>query len=551
MVIQRSVSFNLFEEVISYLWRISFTKEYQEKETMNIKIINLMARCLTFEIENEGIYETEEYEVYLNNNYIQKSNRIIESIYNLIPDREYVLTVKRQGECSNTVVLTTPEEYVTLNVRDFGAKGDGVHNDTPFIQAAILSCPKNGRVFIPEGIYKITSLFLKSNLNLEIGKNAVLSAFTEREKFPILPGIIKGSNEIEYNLGTWEGDPLDAFAGIITGIEVENVTIYGQGIVDGCASFDNWWNNPKVLNIAYRPRMLFLNHCTNIKVQGITFRNAPAWNVHPYFSKQLTFLNVSILSPENSCNTDGINPESCEDVEIAGCYFSVGDDCIAIKSGKIYMGRKYKKPSQNITVRQCYMKDGHGAVTLGSEIGAGVKNILIKECKFENTDRGLRIKLRRGRGKDCIIDAVWFQNIQMNEVKTPFVLNSFYFCDPDGKTEYVQSKEKLPVDDRTPWVKSLQFTDIHCRNSHFAGVYFYGLPEQKIQSITMENVLISFAENAKTGVAAMMEGCDPSCRLGIYLHNIEKVILKNVKVEGCIGEPLILKEIDELVQENI
>lgn len=514
---------------------------------MNIKILENISRCLTIEIEGEGIYETEEYEISLNHKCVFKSRRIIETIYDLLPGTEYILRVKRGDEYTESIVFTTPTESVTLNVRDFGAKGDGSQNDTPFIQAAILSCPRDGRVFIPEGVYKITSLFLKSNLNIEIGKDAVLSAYTEREKFPVLPGKIVGTNDVEFNLGSWEGDPLDSFAGILTGIEVDNITIYGQGIVDGCASFANWWNNPKVLNIAYRPKMLFLNHCTNIHVIGITFMNAPAWNLHPYFSNKLKFYNVNILSPQHSCNTDGIDPESCNEVEIAGCYFSVGDDCIAVKSGKIYMGEKYKIPSQSILIRQCYMKDGHGAVTLGSEIGAGVKDILVKDCKFENTDRGLRIKLRRGRGKDCVIDTVCFQNIQMDEVKTPFVINSFYFCDSDGKSVYVQSKEKLPIDDRTPLVKSLQFKNINCENSHFAGVYFYGLPEQKIQSIVMENVRISFAENAQTGVAAMMLGCEPSCKQGIYLHNIEKVILNHIEVIGCLGEPIITKGIDELI----
>lgn len=513
---------------------------------MNFKMIGLMARCLTIEIEQEGICETEEFEIYLNDKSVLKSKRIIETIYGLVPGSEYILRVKKDNECSEPIIFTTPDETVTINVKNFGAKGDGAQNDTPFIQAAILSCPKEGRVLIPEGVYKISSVFLKSNLNLEISKNAVLSAYTEREKFPVLPGKIVGAKDVEFNLGSWEGDPLDSFAGILTGIEVENVTIYGQGIVDGCASFDNWWNNPKVLNIAYRPKMLFLNHCTNINVVGVTFMDAPAWNLHPYFSNHLKFYNVNILSPQHSCNTDGIDPESCNDVDIAGCYFSVGDDCIAVKSGKIYMGKKYKVPSQNILIRQCYMKDGHGAVTLGSEIGAGVKNILVKDCKFENTDRGLRIKLRRGRGKDCVIDAVCFQNIQMDEVKTPFVLNSFYFCDSDGKSDYVQSKEKLPIDDRTPLVKNLRFKDINCENSHFAGVYFYGLPEQKIQSIIMENVRISFAENAQTGVAAMMSGCEPSCKQGIYLQNIEKVILNHIEVVGCDGEPIITSGIDEL-----
>lgn len=124
--------------------------------------------------------------------------------------------------------------------------------------------------------------------------------------------------------------------------------------------------------------------------------------------------------------------------------FSLGDDCIAVKSGKIYMGKKYKTPSENIHIRQCLMENGHGAVTVGSEMAGGVKNLVVEECRFYDTDRGLRIKTRRGRGKDAVLDQIIFRKIDMDQVMTPFVINCFYFCDPDGKTEFVQSREKMP-----------------------------------------------------------------------------------------------------------
>ena len=111
-----------------------------------------------------------------------------------------------------------------------------------------------------------------------------------------------------------------------------------------------------------------------------------------------------MLGPKVSPNTDGLNPESCDDVEITGCLFSVGDDCIAVKAGKISVGAKYKVPSSNIRIRQCCMRDGHGSITLGSEMAAGIKNLQARQCVFLNTDRGLRIKTRRGRGKDAVID---------------------------------------------------------------------------------------------------------------------------------------------------
>ena len=118
------------------------------------------------------------------------------------------------------------------------------------------------------------------------------------------------------------------------------------------------------------------------------------------------------------------------------------------------MGRKYKRPCRDLTIRQCCMRDGHGSITIGSEMAGGVRNLTVKDCLFLHTDRGLRIKTRRGRGKDDILDEIIFENIRMDHVMTPFVVNCFYYCDPDGHTDYVQTKEALPVDERTPEIRN-------------------------------------------------------------------------------------------------
>ena len=235
-------------------------------------------------------------------------------------------------------------------------------------------------------------------------------------------------------------------------------------------------------------RMIFLNHCEHVVVQGIRVQNSPSWNIHPYFSDHLRFLDLTVLNPKDSPNTDGLDPESCKDVEIAGVYFSLGDDCIALKSGKIYMGSKYKRASEDIVIRQCCMRDGHGSITVGSEMAGGIKRVTVKDCQFLHTDRGLRIKTRRGRGKDAIIDEIIFEHIKMDHVMTPFVINCFYFCDPDGHNHYVQTKEVMPVDDRTPSIKKMTFRNIEAKNCHVAAAYFYGLPEQKIERVEMEQI---------------------------------------------------------------
>ena len=518
---------------------------------MELKILMTSARSITIELADGGVYNTKEtYQLFFDNTLAKETNQVITSVFGLKPETSYRLVVKdKSGMELAATSFTTAYEFVTLNVKDFGAKGDGISDDTKFIQAAILSCPKNSRVLVPAGTYRITSLFLKSNLNLELVKGAELLADTERFDYPMLPALIESYDETdEYNLGTWEGNPLPMFAGIITGIDVENVLIYGEGTINGNASKENWWKNPKVMVGAFRPRLFFINHCNHVTLQGVTCCNSPSWTLHPYFSNDLKFYNVNVKNPSDSPNTDGLDPESCKNVEIAGVTFSLGDDCIAVKSGKIYMGKKHKTPSENIHIRQCLMENGHGAVTIGSEMAGGVINLVVEDCLFSHTDRGLRIKTRRGRGKDAIIDNVIFKNIKMNHVMTPFVVNSFYFCDPDGKTPYVQSREFMPVDERTPYIKRLIFEDIEAKNCHVAAAHFDGLPERKIDEIVMKNVSVSYTDEPKCDVPAMSEGVEKCSLKGIFANNVKKLTLDKVTIAGCVGEELELINVEELIQ---
>ncbi len=511
---------------------------------MDIKIVNRTSRNIVIEICDGGIYHTlQQYTLVVNGRIYGTTDRGITGINGLKPDTDYLIKVEGIEATAEVHIRTAKESY-TLDIRAFGAKGDGISDDTCCIQAAIMACPQDGRVYLPEGTYRITSLFLKSNLNLEIGKGAVLKADACKDHRPIMPGRIQSYDETgEYNLGTWEGNPLDMFAGVIHGIDVENVVIYGQGIIDGGADETNWWSDPKKRRIAWRPRLIFLSHCRNITIEGIQIQNSPSWTIHPYFCEMLRFVNLSIINPKASPNTDGLNPEFSRQVEILGTYFSVGDDCIAIKSGKIYMGAKYKAASEDILIRKCCMRDGHGSVTIGSEMSGGVRNVTVRDCLFINTDRGLRIKTRRGRGKDAVIDNILFENIQMDGVMTPIAINCFYFCDPDGHTAYVQSREPLPVDDRTPDLRRLTFENMECKNCHIAAVYIQGLPEQRIKEIALENITFSFAEITQAGLPEMLDGIQPVSNLGVYINNVEEVLLRNVRVEGQEGDSFLLHNI--------
>jgi len=506
---------------------------------MNFNIIYISNSSVTIEIENNNPYFSEKnYDVLINGEvYQQGINTNIFSVFGLESNKEYEISVI----CDDIVKKTfkTNYEYVALNVRRFGAKGDGISDDTNFVQACINACPKDGTVIIPKGTYLVRPIFLKSDITIKLEKDAKLLGDIDRNNYPILPGMTLLTDETdEYNLGSWEGNPLDCFASIITGIEVNNVNIIGEGIIDGNASNSDWWVNVREKRIAWRPRGMFLVRCNNINCQGITVTNTPSWNLHPYFSNNIRFIDMKIINPKISPNTDGCDPESCDKVDIIGVHFSVGDDCIAVKSGKIYMGRKYKKPSSNFNIRNCSMNFGHGAIVLGSEMAGGIKDFVISKCIFNETDRGLRIKTRRGRGKDAIIDGIVFDNIKMNKVLTPLVINMFYYCDPDGKTEYVWSKEKLPVDDRTPYLGKFIFKNMVCENVNVAAGTFYGLPEQPIESVELENISFTYDKDAKEGIPAMMTGLNPMKNRGLIFNNVKHVSMKNVSLPDFVKDDI-------------
>ncbi len=529
-------------------------EKYQHREEVNscsgvgmeVRLVMATARNAVIEIVDGGKYFAKmEYRIRLNGTEALTTDKTIVSLYDLKPDSDYTVEVFAGAEKKGGMIFRTVHEFVTLDVRRFGAKGDGVQDDTHAIQAAVLACPRDSRVLIPAGTYRITSLFLKSHTRIELAEGAELKAFTEKDKFPVFPGMIESyDEEDQYNLGSWEGNPLPMYTGIICGVDVEDVIIYGRGTVNGNASKEDWWKDPKGYKDAFRPRLFFINGCRNVILQGVTCCNSPSWTLHPYFSSDLKFIDLKVLNPADSPNTDGCDPESCRNVDILGVRFSLGDDCIAVKSGKIYMGRTYKVPSENIVVRQCLMENGHGAVTLGSEMAGGVRNLTVEDCVFRHTDRGLRIKTRRGRGKDAVLDNIIFRGLELDHVMTPLVVNSFYFCDPDGKTSYVQSRDAYPVDDRTPSIKKLVFEDMKCTNCHVAAAYFDGLPEQKIEEIVMRNISFSYAEDAKCDVPAMSVGVQKSSRRGLYAHNVLKLTLDNVVIEGQDGEAYELEGVE-------
>ncbi len=489
-------------------------------------------------------YAPDVYDVLLNGEIIIKNKlENVFSLYDLVPDTQYTVSVNE-----DVVTFRTDAVSQTLNVVDFGAVADGVNYDTNAIQSAINACSAGGMVFVPKGDYKILPLSLKSDITLYLKDGAHLIAETDPKKYPIIPGYITDENGKEKPYSSWEGEIMPAYQSVLSGQSVKNVKIVGLGIIDGNAQNGPWWQKEFVFTrVTARPRVIYLNDCKNCYFHGVTAQNGATWNVHPFFSEDLGFYDLRINAPKNSPNTDGLNPDGCDRVEIIGCVFSTGDDCIAIKSGVRPLAEKYKRSANNYTIRNCFMRFGHGSVVLGSEASGGVKNLTVSHCYFKETDRGLRIKTRRNRGKLAVIDGIEFSNIKMSGVLTPFVVGMFYACGEEGKEEYVRSRKPYPVDDSTPYLGEFTFKNIDCVDCEVCAGYFDGLPERPIKKIVIENVSVAFKTDARKDMPEPATVDAPFLsRAGFYFDGVESAVLKNVKLINVDGQEIIRKNCDKI-----
>ncbi len=516
------------------------------------KILYCGSSSACFELDTATPYEApEEYAVLLDGAEVLRGKSNVFSLFDLRPDTEYTVIIRFASGAEEELHLNTKPETCCISVRDFGAAGDGVHEDTSAIQAAINLLPDGGRLYFPPGTYLSLPLSLRSHITLELAEGAVLLGSTDRERYPIIPGAAADAvTGRDLPLATFEGVERCAYQSLLQGAYATDITIVGRGTVDGNGQNGDWWKDFNSFPAA-RPRVIFLNRCRHVTLHGITVANGPSWHVHPFYSQDISVLDCFVTAPKVSPNTDAVNPEGCDGVKIIGCRFSVGDDCIAIKSGKLELARKYLSPADHHTIRNCLMQFGHGAVTLGSELAGGIKNLSVTQCHFRATDRGLRIKSRRGRGKDSVITNVLFDNIKMEQVLTPIVINMWYnCCDPDRYTEYVWSREKLPIDDRTPHLGSFAFRNMTCTGAEVAACYIDGLTESPIDEVVLENIDISFAPDAKPAVPAMQNFAEKRCRLGLYLDNVRHIRIRNVNVTGADGKRLIAGHYDDIEAEG-
>ncbi|MBS1157019.1 MAG: glycosyl hydrolase family 88 [Proteobacteria bacterium] len=333
-------------------------------------------------------------------------------------------------------------------ITQFGAIGNGSADATEAIRKAIEACHAagGGRVVVPAGVFATGAIHLKSNVNLHVSEGATLKFSPDPAQYPLV-------------FTRWEGVECMNYSPLIYAFEQENVAVTGKGLLDGSASNDTWWawnikpnpkQNPdrnKLIEMGekgvpvaervfgqghlLRPNFIQPNRCRNVLIEGVSIINSPMWEIHPVLCTNVTVRGVRIKA--HGPNNDGCDPECSRDVLIEDCVFDTGDDCIAIKSGRNNDGRRVNVPSENIIVRNCQMKDGHGGVVLGSECSGNIRNVFVENCEMDspNLDRALRFKNNAIRG--AVIENVFMRNVRIGRVgEAVLTIDFMYEEGPNG-----------------------------------------------------------------------------------------------------------------------
>lgn len=464
----------------------------------------------------------------------------------------------------------------TFNIIQYGAKADGVTLNTEAINNAINACNKKGGgvVLVPEGFWLTGPIELKSNVNLHLKRNAILQTTDDFKQFKLVEG-------------NWEGLPQMRNQSPISATNATNIAVTGFGIIDGNGdawrmvkkdklSASNWkklvasggvlsddkkiwypteksllgskYKNPGAISpeksAAFydsvkdflRPNLLVFTKCKRVLLEGVTFQNSPAWNLHPLMCEDVTVRNIQVKNPWYAQNGDGIDIESCKNVLVENSTFDVGDDGLCIKSGRDAEGRKRAMPTENVIIRNCIVYAAHGGFVVGSEMSGGARNIWVDNCTFVGTDIGIRFKTTRGRGG--VVENIFISNISMKDIIGEAILFDMYYEAKDpiplaGEKVAPPKVETKPVTEETPVFRNVWVKNVVCNGAEKA-IFVRGIPEMNVQNIFLENMTLQ----AKLGLD-MTEGTGISLKnIALYTKDVNPVMnihnSKNITLDKII-----------------
>ena len=322
-------------------------------------------------------------------------------------------------------------------ITQFGAVADGKTDSSKAVRRAVDACARagGGRVVVHAGEFLTGAIHLQSHVELHLETNAVLKFSTDPKAY--LPAVFTRFEGTE----CWNLSPL------IYALGEHDVAVTGDGTLDGQADESNWlkWRKSsarkKLPQMAednvpveqrqfgesnqLRPDFIEFNRCQNVLIEGVKIRRSPMWEIHPLLCTNVTVRGVDIFS--HGANNDGCDPESCRDVLIENCVFDTGDDCIAIKSGRNADGRRVNVPAENIVIRGCTMRDGHGGVTIGSEISGGCSNVFVENCTMSSANLNCVLRLKSNAMRGGVLQNIFMRHVGVGLVKNSVLQIDFLY----------------------------------------------------------------------------------------------------------------------------
>jgi polygalacturonase len=389
-----------------------------------------------------------------------------------------------------------PKPGLTLNVRDFGATGDGRTKDTVAIQQAIDRCwvLGGGEVLVPAGNYLTGAVALKSNTVLRLDREATLTGTPDFADYPV--------TQVR-----WEGKWIQGHVGLIYAVGAEHIGVVGPGKIIGNPALGG---RPNAQNPLRHPALIEPIGCNDIRLEDFSTEYRLMWSIHPTYSENIVIRNLTIRSTGG--NGDGIDIDSCKHVRIDSCDISTGDDCISLKSGRGMEGYTLLRTTEDVLITNCTFADSiFACIGIGSETSGGIRNVRIEHCKFTHAQtHAIYIKSRPGRG--AFIEDITATDLEVSGMVGGFlrlnILNSG-----------LQDQVPVPGDEGIPTVRNFRFSNVRVKDVPVLvdGTSIH--PNKPLEGFSLVNV---------NGTAAK----------GISLANVKRAEIRNIKVTGITG-PLI------------